>query len=63
MANGNGEKCKVLVTLPRKLRSNFKEWCYENDMSMNSGICTMMKTVTSKKKFKLQKRILEMKSQ
>jgi len=51
-----------MVTLPPKLRRNFKAWCCENGMSMNSGILAFMETVTSKRKYKLQRRILERKS-
>lgn len=63
MAKGkNDGKCKVLINLPVRLRTKFKAWCHENDMSMNSGICAFMETVTSKKKYKLQKRVLELNS-
>ena len=59
--NGHDEKGKVLLTIPIKLRAKFKQWCHHNDISMNSGFCALAETVTSKKRYKLQQRVLEIK--
>ena len=61
MANENGkqEKCNYLLSLSPSLRRKFKAWSAEQGVSMNTGLISLMETVTSKKKYKLQKRVLE----
>lgn len=56
------KRCNYLLTLTPELRSKFKQWSSENNVSMNTGIVSLMETVTAKRKFKLKQRVLEMKS-
>ena len=58
MPNNEHEICHYHLALTPELRANFKKWSIKNGVSMNTGICTLMETVTAEKKFKLQKRVL-----
>ena len=60
MSNADDEKCNMLISLSPTLRSEYKGWCKGQGISMNSGILAMLETVTSKKKYKLQRRVLEL---
>lgn len=62
MANANGQnnKCHLLISLSPELRQKFKAWCSEQGISMNSATTALMETTVSKKRYKIQQRVIEL---
>ena len=54
----NENNANILISVPVKLREDFKTWCHEQGISANHGFRLMMREIT-KGRFVLRTRIKE----
>lgn len=55
------DKCKMLMTLTVEQRAKFKTWSRQQGVTMNTAFAALVETVTSRKPYKIQQRVLELK--